>query len=397
MAIGNLRVSWRPWRPVLFLGLMLLAATMSLTPGPCGADTAPLRAFCIDFNWGEGGPNGFAPPGLWAEASPQAHAAWYTALGCNVIQSFAVSCNGYAWYRSRLVPPQPGLAQDFLTELVRLGHARGLRVMGYFCVGANTRWGLEHPELSYGVPSAPHLPLTTAYLDFLAASIADALQSTGMDGFMIDWVWNPGDLEGQPLRWLPCEEALYGELFGQPFPGKEQVTPRRELEFRRRAIDRCWGRLRAVAKRVKPDCIIWLSCCNLRSPVLAQSPMLREVDWLMNEAPDFPTLAKLGANPASPRLLQCVVGWGDAHNARQLLRDAAKREVGIYGFAKPGPDSLPLPVSEFCRNPLASFQGNDRNLAVLARSWGAMEMPSLEFLWLPDEDLFAPSSLLQPR
>ena len=42
------------------------------------ADDLPqeaIKAFCIDFNWGEGGPNGFARPGLWADADPAAHVA----------------------------------------------------------------------------------------------------------------------------------------------------------------------------------------------------------------------------------------------------------------------------------------------------------------------------------
>jgi len=29
-----------------------------------------IKAYNLDFNWGEGGPNGFAKPGLWADASP---------------------------------------------------------------------------------------------------------------------------------------------------------------------------------------------------------------------------------------------------------------------------------------------------------------------------------------
>jgi hypothetical protein len=67
------------------------------------------------------------------------------------MQTFCVSCNGYAWYKTGVVPAQPGLKHDFLTECVRLGHQEGLRVVGYFCVGANTRWGQTHPELSYGI------------------------------------------------------------------------------------------------------------------------------------------------------------------------------------------------------------------------------------------------------
>ena len=43
-----------------------------------------IKAYNIDFNWGPGGPNEFAKPGLWAEADPAEHVAWYKALGCNL-------------------------------------------------------------------------------------------------------------------------------------------------------------------------------------------------------------------------------------------------------------------------------------------------------------------------
>ena len=139
----------RPDLRVLAIRLISLAAAFvvpTVVRADDPSDAPPVRAFCIDFNWGEGGPNGFAKPGLWADASPEEHVAWYAALGCNVIQTFAVSCNGYAWYRGGPVPPQPGLKHDFLTEMVKLGHGRGMRVMGYFCVGANTLWGQTHAD-----------------------------------------------------------------------------------------------------------------------------------------------------------------------------------------------------------------------------------------------------------
>ena len=50
--------------------------TMTLAADPT-ADA--IKAYCIDFNWGEGGPNGFARPGLWADADPARHVAWYKA------------------------------------------------------------------------------------------------------------------------------------------------------------------------------------------------------------------------------------------------------------------------------------------------------------------------------
>ena len=130
-----------------------------------------IKAYDIDFNWGGGGPNGFARPGLWADANPADHVNWYADLGCNVIQSFAVSCNGYAWYKNGIVPEQPGLKYDFLTDQVKLAHEKNIRVFGYFCAGSNTRWGQEHPDLSYGIPASPHIPYTIQYLDYLLSLI----------------------------------------------------------------------------------------------------------------------------------------------------------------------------------------------------------------------------------
>ncbi|MBM3882672.1 MAG: hypothetical protein FJ387_23610 [Verrucomicrobia bacterium] len=92
--------------------------------GTVAPEVEPIRSHCIDFNWGPGGPNPFAKPGLWADADPAKHVAWYKEMGVNVIQTFAVSCNGYAWYKNGKVPEQPGLKHDFLAEMVRLGRKK---------------------------------------------------------------------------------------------------------------------------------------------------------------------------------------------------------------------------------------------------------------------------------
>ena len=86
-----------------------------------------IKAYCLDFNWGRR--RSFAKPGTWASADPAKHVAWYKAMGANVIQTFAVSCNGYAWYKNGAVPEQPGLKHDFLTEVVRLGHKEGMQTL----------------------------------------------------------------------------------------------------------------------------------------------------------------------------------------------------------------------------------------------------------------------------
>jgi hypothetical protein len=134
---------------------LMSAASASRASGGPVAIPAQIKAFCIDFNWVGGK---FAPPGHWADASPAEHVAWYHGLGANVIQTFAVSCNGYAWYYGGQVPAQPGLEHNFLAEVVELAHRQGMLAMAYFCVGANSKWGADHPDLSYGTPSTLHIP-----------------------------------------------------------------------------------------------------------------------------------------------------------------------------------------------------------------------------------------------
>src|SRR5208337_57289 len=93
---------------------MMGAASVASVASKRLAVPSQIKAFCIDFNWLNGK---FAPPGHWAEASPAEHVAWYQGLGANVIQTFAVSCNGYAWYKGGPVPAQPGLKHNFLPEV----------------------------------------------------------------------------------------------------------------------------------------------------------------------------------------------------------------------------------------------------------------------------------------
>ncbi|MBN2307657.1 MAG: hypothetical protein JXR94_01725 [Candidatus Hydrogenedentes bacterium] len=356
-----------------YLGLLLCVAPMAW------AGEEPIKAFSIDFNWGPGGDNAFAGPGHWADAEPAAHVAWYEGLGVNTIQTFAVSCNGYAWYKNGKVPEQPGLKHDFLPEMVRLGHERGMRVMAYFCVGANTRWSKEHPEQSYGAEADFNLIMTDEYLDYLTMAIEEAITLTGIDGFMIDWVWNPFRArESQAQgKWMDAEKALFEQVMGIPFPGEDNLADEQYLAYSRKNIERVWTRIRNAAKSAKPDCIIWLSCFDVSHPSVVDSLMFREVDWLMNEDP-HPEKLKAPQDAGTPRqrLLQCLVGWGDQHDAYAAVTNPDSPTRDFYGFSKPGPSSLPLPIARYRSQPIDAFEGNDKNIATLVRYFnGELDAP----------------------
>ncbi|MBT3201806.1 MAG: hypothetical protein HN350_18040 [Phycisphaerales bacterium] len=363
------------------------AVVLGFAASACAADKASetpakpaspemIKAYCLDFNWA-GRRGNFAPPGTWKNADPKAHVAWHKAVGSNVIQTFCVSSNGWAWYKGGPVPVQPGLKHDFLREVVKLGHKEGMQVMGYFTIGANTRWGKENPTLSYGTPSTYHIPYTDKYLAYLSAAIGDAVKTTGIDGFMIDWVWQPRRLSTKG-EWIDAEKKLYEQLMGEPYPKDGKLPRDKDLKYSRIAIDRCWKTIRKAAKDANPKCIIWLTCNNLRSPHVTNSDMFRQADWVMGEAgriEHIETAKKMvGKNT---RMITCMALW-NGQDPTVAVPAAVKAGVGLYGFAKPGGDGT-LGLNKILPRQISELTGDAQSIGVLARVYNGV---SPDALWV---------------
>ena len=335
-----------------------------------------IKSYCLDFNWGVGRRAGFAKPGTWKDADPAEHVAWYKAIGANVIQTFCVSCNGYAWYKKGVVPEQPGLKHDFLREVVKLGHAEGMKVMGYFCIAANTRWGEEHPDLSYGTPHTYHIPYTDEYLAYLTAAITDSVKTTGIDGFMIDWVWMPRR-QSTKGKWIKAEKKLYEQLMGQPFPGEDKLTKQQDLAYSRKAIDRCWKTIHKAAKDANPNCVIWLTTNRSHDPTVVDSDMYRQVDWLMGEAGNLSKILQLKPMVGKQtRLITCMSDFGGP-DAVKSVPEAIKAGVGLYGYAKPRGGGGTINLEKIFPRQLSELTGNDKRIAVLARAYRGKSIDSV--------------------
>ena len=332
-----------------------------------------IKAYDLDFNWGDGGPNAFAAPGLWADAVPEEHIKWYKDLGVNVIQTFIVSCNGYAWYKNGVVPAQPGLKHDFLPEMVKLGHKEGMKVMGYLCIGSNTRWGIEYPDYSYGYPADRHIPFTWKYLDYLDALIRDAILKTGIDGFMIDWFYQP-NRNSHGGNWLESEKQRFEELMGEPFPGINDLKEEDYNLYSRRAIEACWDVIHKAAKESNPNCIIWLTTFDIMHPHIVNSRMFEEVDWLMNEEGDLVKIDSVKNMVGEhTRLITCLASW-NKKDAKTVVVDALGSDIGLYGFTKPDENSLLPSVDHYLSSPIESFKGDDRNIATFARVYNDLPL-----------------------
>jgi hypothetical protein len=355
--------------------LAILTPVLSADSDPAPEQPEMIKSYCLDFNWAFR--DGFAKPGTYHDVNPAQQVAWHKAIGSNVIQTFCVSHNGYAWYRNEVTPEQPGLKHDYLREMVKLGHEESMLVMGYFSIAANKRWGEENPGLSYGTPSTYHLPYTDEYLAYLAAAIGDAVKSTGIDGFMIDWVWQP-KRESTGGKWIEAEKKLYRQLMGEPFPGEEKLTREQDLEYSRKAIDRCWKTIRKAAKDANPHCIIWLTSNDLLHRHVVDSDMYRQTDWLMGETGDIGAIEQVRKMIGKhTRLISCMARW-NGQDPTQAVPDAVEAGVGLYGFSRPLPGGT-IPLDRILPFQVSELADDAQNIAVLARAYHGV---SLNAMWV---------------
>lgn len=293
-------------------------------------ETTEIKAFNIDFNWGTKGP---AEPGLYAQADPAEHIRWYLDMGVNTIQTFCVSYNGYAWYRkSGIAPVTPGMKYDFMTDIVELGHKHGLKIMGYFCLGANPVWEQMNPaEVHLDAPMWK-IPFTRKYLDYFSRSLQDVLVKSEIEGFMIDW-FRPAARK----TWLDCEKQMYLELMQEQFPASGEVDAKTQIEFERRELARAWREIKAVIRSVRPA-IAWInSACSEEANSLWEGHViLKEIEWVLNENHKIEFLQWLNkqAGPGT-KIVQNLCGSG-LHDASRW-REVAYPAFGLYGFAQADP------------------------------------------------------------
>ncbi len=333
-------------------GAAALAAGESAPVRPSAR--APIKAFCIDFNWDKGKA---AEPGTYAKADPAAHVRWYEELGANTIQTFCVSYNGYAWYPSEVAPVTPGLAHpNFLGDMVELGHKAGMRVMGYFTLGANPYWEARHAALVHGDTSDYiKIPMTLEYLDYFCRTIEDTLKKTAVDGFMIDWV-----RPTQHRLFLDCEKEMYRQLMGEPFPTAGAPSAEAALEFDRRAIDRAWRHIRWAVRATRPA-LIWTNhpFVEQERALWTNHRLLKEVDWVLNESPDTRWLAWLRAQVGKETtIVQNLCGWAD-HDAG-VWQSVDTGAFGLYGFAQADPTTT---------MPSAAVPANLKNIEIIRTAY----------------------------
>lgn len=106
---------------------------------------------------------------------------------------------------------------------------------------------------------------------------------------------------------------------------------------------------------------------------MENQPLLREVDWLQNEAGDKETIDKIRSQIGEHTRL--LTTFSDTFFKRNKLQGedvaayAQKENIGLYCYAAPETYDHGFPaVSEYVKKSLDSYEFlDDRNIALLAR------------------------------
>ena len=164
----------------------------------------------------------------------------------------------------------------------------------------------------------------------------------------------------------------------QPFPGVDQLSEEDYIKYSRLAIEACWKVIYKVAKESNPDCIIWLTSFDITHPHIVNSKMFKEIDWLMNEEGDVNKIDSVrNMVGKETELITCLANWNQKDPVQQVI-NAEQNGVGLYGFVKPKENSLMPPVKTYLSVPIDSFEGDDKNIATLARVFNDLPLQFID-------------------
>ena len=76
------------------------------------------------------------------------------------------------------------------------------------------------------------------------------------------------------------------------------------------------------------------------------------------------------------RLITCLARW-NGQDATTVVPEALKAGIGLYGFTVPRNDGGLVPLDEILSRPASELQGDDRNIAVLARAFNGASIESV--------------------
>lgn len=232
--------------------LLLLATSLSAqTLVPKLTET--YRHYCFDFNWVDKLDRSGKPLSDYSRLSAADQVRDLERMHANSLMVFTMSIAGYTFFDSKVGERHPTLQYDYLREMVRLGHARGIAMELYVptiwadrVVQKNLSWAVRKPDgtLLTSLYGGYHPDINSPAADWYASLLKELFPAYGAEAFFADGI--------SMLRYgqSPHTVEKFQREMGRAYPKSLSEDPdwRATLRWEIEQVRRYWRMLRGTIR-----------------------------------------------------------------------------------------------------------------------------------------------------
>ncbi len=245
----------KPLTRTLFLLCLLAALARAQASVPKLSEA--YRHYCFDFNWVDKLDREGRPLADYSRMRAEDHIRHLVEMKANALMVFTMSISGYMFYDSKVGERHPTLHYDYLREMVRLGHERGIAMELYVptiwadrLIQKNPSWGVRNPDgtLYTGSYGGYHPDPNSPAADWFVEVIRELIPAYHGQAFFADGL--------SFLRYGQSEYTVkkFREEMGRPYPRSLEEDPdwRATLRWEVAQIEKFWRKLRDAVKQQDP-------------------------------------------------------------------------------------------------------------------------------------------------
>ena len=237
--------------------LLFAPPALRAQPTPWPKLTDNYRHYCFDFNWVDRLDRNGKPLSDYSKLSAQDHVEQLEAMHADSLMVFCMSISGYMFYDSKVGERHPTLQYDYLKEMIRLGHEKGMAMELYVptmwadrLIQKNPSWGMRTPEgdLYTAAFGGYHPDINSPAADWYVDVIRELIPAYHGDAFFADGMTfaEYGQSEYTVKRFREEMKRDY------PHSLAEDPDWRGTVRWEVAQVDRFWNKLKSAIKERDP-------------------------------------------------------------------------------------------------------------------------------------------------
>jgi len=237
--------------------LFVLAQSILPAQAPVPKVSETYRHYCFDFNWVDKLDRQGNPLSDYSKLSARDEIRDLVAMHANSLMVFTMSISGYMFYDSKVGERHPTLHYDYLKEMIRLGHEKGIAMELYVptmwadrLIQKHPSWGIRNPDGTLYTASfgGYHPDLNSPAADWYVKVLRELVPAYHGDAFFADGI--------SFLRYGQSTYTVkkFKQEMGRDYPRSLAGDPdwRATLRWEVAQVEKYWRKLRDAVKERDP-------------------------------------------------------------------------------------------------------------------------------------------------